>query len=195
MRHIRSKTAFILFGILAVWSISFSANLTVHGGIAPVPIARVGTSMGLDLELKSIAGDFLIPEFGVAYARGWAPDIMHTYEPPNDLWVEEYAYDRWKDYYAAARLKIQGTVPHNPFFFALGVGVGFHYVGTNSGEHWRYQGQLRGHGFAQINLRLTSRDSMFLEIEGSSQLRDLPEPKKFPLGFGALKLGWRFHKL
>ncbi|MBU1935896.1 hypothetical protein KKG05_00725 [bacterium] len=184
MQHIRSKTWFAVCGLLAFASASFSANLTIHGGITP--IGDIGATMGVGLELKPIAGRFLIPEIATAFTRGMAQQIVCSYR---------YSYYYWKDYHGAVRLKVQGIVPHNPFFFALGIGVGFHYVGADNWQGWHYQSQLRAHGFTQINLRLTPRDSMFLEIELASQLRDLPEPKKFPLGHVALKLGWRFHSI
>ena len=184
-----------LLYILLVPGVSFSGDLSVQGGFVYPP----GFFVGAGWEFKPLAGNFLLPEVAVAYAQGEAPVEPLDYPTPGGSHIQEYDYSEWSDMEAVGRLRLQGTLPHNPFYFALGVGIGAHFVGAKKDywydTNWHYQWQFRSHGFVQVNVRLDPELSIYTEIEGVSDLRSIQNPQKFPQGFVALKFGLRVHSI
>jgi len=190
-RHILAP----LLCILLMASVSFSGDLSIQGGFIYPPGFFAGAGWGF----KPLAGNFLLAEVAVGHAQGEAPvEPLDMSYPPGSSY-EEYGYSRWSDTHAVGRLKLQGIVPHNPFYFALGIGIGAHFVGAKKDywydTNWHYQWQFRGHGFVQLNVRLDAEMSVFTEIEVTSDFRDLHYPETFPQRFGALKFGLRVHSI
>lgn len=193
MWHRRARILIAAVCILCVAGASFAANLSVHGGFV---LFQRGSCWGATLEMRPVAGHFLVPEVSVAYAQGDAPVEPAPWPGGSH---QEYDYSRWRDYFAAARLKLQGIVPNHPVYFALGVGIGPHLVGAKKKDNywhdtsWHDQWQFQGLAFVQMNVRLDSQMSVFTEIEVTRSFERLQNPQIFPQGFAELKFGLRFH--